>query len=63
MIKLWQRFKEWLVIRQSAKFAKELKFIIYRKNLREIFLMIKYFLLLALLLILIMQIRNGWKWQ
>ena len=28
MIKLWQRFKEWLIIRQSSKFAKELK----RKN-------------------------------
>ena len=25
MIKLLQRFKEWLVIKQSAKFAKELK--------------------------------------
>tara|TARA_B100001778_G_scaffold311927_1_gene295232 strand:+ start:27 stop:629 length:603 start_codon:yes stop_codon:yes gene_type:complete len=25
MIKLWQRFKEWLIVRQSAKFAKELK--------------------------------------
>ena len=25
MIKLWQRFKEWRIIRQSAKFAKELK--------------------------------------
>tara|TARA_Y100001938_G_scaffold89197_1_gene122157 strand:- start:60 stop:305 length:246 start_codon:yes stop_codon:yes gene_type:complete len=24
-IKMWQRFKEWLIIRQSAKFAKELK--------------------------------------
>ena len=32
MIKLWQRFKEWLVIRQSAKFAKELK----RKGYRNI---------------------------
>ena len=28
MIKLWQRFKEWLIIRQSSKLAKELK----RKN-------------------------------
>tara|TARA_B100000214_G_C23758836_1_gene531263 strand:- start:346 stop:471 length:126 start_codon:yes stop_codon:yes gene_type:complete len=28
MIKLWQRFKEWLIVRQSAKFVKELK----RKN-------------------------------
>ena len=25
MIRLWQRFKEWLIVRQSAKFAKELK--------------------------------------
>jgi hypothetical protein len=25
MIKLWQRFKEWLIVRQSRKFAKELK--------------------------------------
>ena len=25
MVKMWQRFKEWLIIRQSAKFAKELK--------------------------------------
>ena len=25
MIKLWQKFKEWRFIRQSAKFAKELK--------------------------------------
>ena len=25
MVKLWQRFKEWLIVRQSAKFAKELK--------------------------------------
>ena len=28
MVKLWQRFKEWLIIRQSKKFAEELK----RKN-------------------------------
>ena len=25
MIKLWQKFKEWRIIRQSVKFAKELK--------------------------------------
>jgi len=28
MINLWQRFREWLIVRQSKKFAEELK----RKN-------------------------------
>ena len=28
MIKMWQKFKEWLIVGQSRKFAKELK----RKN-------------------------------